>query len=298
MNYLRTAILLAGLTALFMGVGYLIGGPNGALIALLIAAGMNLFSYWNADKLVLSMHGAQEVDERTAREVVGLVRELAQRAGLPMPRVYLMDNPQPNAFATGRNPEHAAVAITTGLLNMLTRGEVAGVIAHELNRDTLTMTITATIAGAISMLAQFGFFFGGGRRGSHCAPLHRQPAHRAGDGQSVLHAPFHREPDRGARRTCARDGPRRLRQRHARSPGIRHRSVGKRRRARPVGVRARREPTSIKSREPGAALMSAGPQKRSNYVRHSKDRDVPTADSCTAANTPLTRSPKQRQPST
>ncbi|HEY7302326.1 MAG TPA: zinc metalloprotease HtpX [Xanthobacteraceae bacterium] len=168
MNYLRTAILLAGLTALFMGVGYLIGGANGAVIALIIAAGMNLLSYWNADKLVLSMHGAQEVDERTAPEVVGLVRDLAQRAGLPMPRVYLMDNPQPNAFATGRNPEHAAVAITTGLLNMLTRDEVAGVIAHELghvrNRDTLTMTITATIAGAISMLAQFGFFFGGGRR--------------------------------------------------------------------------------------------------------------------------------------
>jgi heat shock protein HtpX len=167
MNYLRTAILLAGLTALFMGIGYLIGGPGGAMIAFFAAAAMNLVSYWNADKLVLSMHGAQEVDERTAPELVGLVRELAQRAGLPTPRVYLMDNPQPNAFATGRNPEHAAVAATTGLLRTLTREEVAGVMAHELahikNHDTLTMTITATIAGAISMLAQFGLFFGGNR---------------------------------------------------------------------------------------------------------------------------------------
>src|SRR3954463_5601940 len=168
MNYLRTAILLAGLTALFMGVGYLIGGQAGALIALMVAAAMNLFSYWNADKLVLSMHGAQEVDARTAPDLVHLVGELAGRAGLPMPRVYLMDNPQPNAFATGRNPEHAAVAVTTGLLRMLSRDEIAGVLAHELahvrNHDTLTMTITATIAGAISMLAQFGMFFGGGHR--------------------------------------------------------------------------------------------------------------------------------------
>ncbi len=167
MNYLRTTILLAGLTALFMGVGYLIGGASGAVIALFIAAATNLVSYWNADKIVLSMHGAHEVDERTAPDLVRLVAELAQRAGLPMPRVYLMDNPQPNAFATGRNPEHAAVAATTGLLQMLSREEIAGVIAHELahvrNRDTLTMTITATIAGAISMLAQFGLFFGGHR---------------------------------------------------------------------------------------------------------------------------------------
>jgi heat shock protein HtpX len=168
MNYIRTAILLAGLTGLFMGVGYLVGGPTGAFIALVVAAGMNLVSYWNADKLVLSMHGAQEVDERQAPDLVRLVRDLAGRAGLPMPRVYLMDNPQPNAFATGRNPEHAAVAVTTGLLNTLDRDEVAGVLAHELahvkNHDTLTMTITATIAGAISMLAQFGLFFGGGNR--------------------------------------------------------------------------------------------------------------------------------------
>ena len=168
MSYLRTAILLAGLTALFMGVGYLIGGPNGALIAFLFAAAMNFFAYWNADRMVLSIHGAQEVDEHSAPELIHMVAGLANRAGLPMPRVYLMDNPQPNAFATGRNPAHAAVAVTTGLLHMLSRDELAGVIAHELahvkNRDTLLMTITATIAGAISMLAQFGMFFGGGHR--------------------------------------------------------------------------------------------------------------------------------------
>jgi heat shock protein HtpX len=168
MNYMRTAILLAGLTGLFMAVGYLIGGGSGAFIALMIAAATNLFSYWNADRLVLSMHGAQEVDEHSAPELVAIVRELAQRGGLPMPRVYLTDSPQPNAFATGRNPQHAAVCATTGLLNTLSRDEIAGVIGHELghvrNHDTLTMTITATIAGAISMLAQFGMFFRGGNR--------------------------------------------------------------------------------------------------------------------------------------
>jgi heat shock protein HtpX len=171
MNYLRTAILLAGLTALFMAVGYLIGGQSGALIALVVAAGMNFVAYWNADSLVLSMHGAQEVDARSAPELYQIVGELAARAGLPMPRVFLMDNPQPNAFATGRNPQHAAVAATTGLLQMLSRDEIAGVLAHELahvrNHDTLTMTITATIAGAISMLAQFGLFFGGGNRSNN-----------------------------------------------------------------------------------------------------------------------------------
>ena len=171
MNYFRTAILLAGLTALFMGVGYLIGGQTGAMIALVIAAGMNLFSYWNSDRMVLSMHGAQEVDARTAPDLYRLVQELAGRAGLPMPRVYIIDNPQPNAFATGRNPENAAVAATTGLLNTMSREEVAGVMAHELahikNRDTLIMTITATIAGAISMLAQFGMFFGGNRENNN-----------------------------------------------------------------------------------------------------------------------------------
>jgi heat shock protein HtpX len=167
MNYLRTAMLLAGLTALFMGVGFLIGGQAGALLALLVAAGMNFFAYWNSDRMVLSMHGAQEADERAAPDLFRMVRDLSARAGLPMPKVYLMDNPQPNAFATGRNPQHAAVAVTTGLLQTLKPDEVAGVIAHELshikNHDTLTMTITATIAGAISMIAQFGMFFGGNR---------------------------------------------------------------------------------------------------------------------------------------
>ena len=137
------------------------------MIAFLIAAGMNLFSYWNADKMVLRMHHAVEVDERTAPEYYGIVRDLSARAGLPMPKVYLIENPQPNAFATGRNPQNAAVAATTGLLERLTYEEVAGVMAHELahvkNRDTLTMTITATLAGAISMLGNFAFFFGGNR---------------------------------------------------------------------------------------------------------------------------------------
>ncbi len=165
MNTIRTGMLLAALTAIFVGVGYLIGGSGGAVIAFIVAAGMNVFSYWNADKLVLSMNRAREVDERSAPEFYGLVRELAGRAGLPMPRVYIADNPQPNAFATGRNPDHAAVCATTGLLQMLSRDEIAGVMAHELghvrHRDTLTMTITATLAGAVSMLANFGLFFGG-----------------------------------------------------------------------------------------------------------------------------------------
>jgi heat shock protein HtpX len=167
MNHLRTYILLAGLTALFMGVGALIGGQSGALIALVIAGGMNLFAYWNSDRMVLSMYGAQEVDPQSAPDLYRLVGELAQRAELPMPRVFIMDNPQPNAFATGRNPQNSAVAVTSGLMHALSRDELAGVIAHELahikNRDTLTMTITATVAGAISMLAQFGMFFGGNR---------------------------------------------------------------------------------------------------------------------------------------
>ena len=167
MNYLRTAILLAGLTGLFMGVGYLIGGASGATIALVIAAATNLFAYWNSDRMVLSIYGAHEVDAGTAPELVSIVAALAARAGLPMPRVFLMDNPQPNAFATGRNPQNAAVAATTGLVQSLSREELSGVIAHELahvkNHDTLLMTITATIAGAISMVAQFGMFFGGNR---------------------------------------------------------------------------------------------------------------------------------------
>jgi heat shock protein HtpX len=135
------------------------------LIALAIAVVTNLFAYWNSDKLALAAHGAVEVDQRTAPELVGMVRQLSERAGLPMPRVYLIDNPQPNAFATGRNPENAAVAATTGIMEMLTYEELAGVMAHELahikNRDTLIMTVSATIAGAISTIAQFGFLFGG-----------------------------------------------------------------------------------------------------------------------------------------
>jgi heat shock protein HtpX len=165
MSYLRTAILLAALTALFMGIGYLIGGQGGMIFAFLLAAAMNLFAYWNSDKMVLSMYGAREVDARQAPELYALVGQLASAAGIPMPRVYIMDNPQPNAFATGRNPEHAAVAVTTCLLQTVDTPELAGVLAHELghikNRDTLLMTITATIAGAISMLANFGFLFGG-----------------------------------------------------------------------------------------------------------------------------------------
>jgi heat shock protein HtpX len=167
MNVIRTAMLLAFMTALFMGVGYLIGGSGGMMIAFLIAAGMNFFSYWNADKMVLSMHHAIEVDERSAPEFYAIVRDLATRADLPMPKTYLIDNPQPNAFATGRNPQNAAVAASTGLLEQLSHEEVAAVMAHELahvqHRDTLTMTITATLAGAISMLGNFAFFFGGNR---------------------------------------------------------------------------------------------------------------------------------------
>ncbi|MDX8537600.1 zinc metalloprotease HtpX [Mesorhizobium abyssinicae] len=167
MNTLRTAMLLAAITALFMGVGFLIGGSGGMVIALLIAAGMNLFSYWNADKMVLSMNRAVEVDAKNAPEFYAIVEALAKQAGLPMPKTYLIDNPQPNAFATGRNPENAAVAASTGLLEQLSHEEVAAVMAHELahvqHRDTLTMTIVATLAGAISMLGNFAFFFGGNR---------------------------------------------------------------------------------------------------------------------------------------
>ena len=167
MNTIKTGILLATMTALFMGLGYLIGGAGGAMIAFIVAAAMNLFAFWQSDKMVLRMHGAQQVDEATAPQYVRLVRQLADNAGLPMPATYIMQQPQPNAFATGRDPEHAAVAVTTGLLNALSPQELAGVLAHELghikNRDTLTMTITATLAGAISMLANFAFFFGGGR---------------------------------------------------------------------------------------------------------------------------------------
>ena len=167
MNYFRTALLLAGLTALFMGVGFLIGGKSGAMIALAVAAATNLFTWWNSGRMVLSMYGAHEVDRNSAPDLYNLVAELAANAQLPMPRVFVMDEAQPNAFATGRNPQNAAVAVTVGLMEQLSREELAGVIAHELahikNHDTLTMTITATIAGAISMIAQFGMFFGGHR---------------------------------------------------------------------------------------------------------------------------------------
>jgi len=165
MNTVKTGMLLAALTALFGVVGYLLGGGSGMLIALGLAVATNLYAYWNSDRLALSAHHAVEVDERTAPDLVRMVRELAQRAELPMPRVYVIENTQPNAFATGRNPENAAVAATTGLLSVLSPNEVAGVIAHELahikNRDTLIMTVSATVAGAIASLAQFGFLFGG-----------------------------------------------------------------------------------------------------------------------------------------
>ncbi|MDP2119428.1 MAG: zinc metalloprotease HtpX [Hoeflea sp.] len=187
MNLVRTAMLIALMTALFMGVGYLIGGAGGMMIAFLIAAAMNLFSYWNSDKMVLKMHHAVEVDERTAPEFYRIVADLAQNARLPMPKVYVIRNAQPNAFATGRNPENAAVAASTGLLEALSDEEVAAVMAHELahveNRDTLIMTITATLAGAISMLGNFAFFFGGNRNNNN-------PLGMIGVLVAVLVAPF------------------------------------------------------------------------------------------------------------
>ncbi len=161
----RTGVLMAAMTGLFLAVGYLIGGQSGMVLAFLFAAGTNLFAYWNSDKLALRAHNAREVDERTAPDLVRLVHDLARRADMPPPRVYIIDADQPNAFATGRNPENAAVAATTGLLRALGPEEVAGVMAHELahirNRDTLLMTVTATFAGAISMLANFALFFRG-----------------------------------------------------------------------------------------------------------------------------------------
>lgn len=177
MNGLKTTMLLGALTALFMALGFTIGGRGGMVIALLVAVGMNLFTYWNADKIVLKMHGARQVDAASAPEFYNLVAALAQRARLPTPKVYIIDSPHPNAFATGRNPENAAVAATSGLLDMLNREEIAGVMAHELahvrNRDTLIMTMVATIAGAISMLANFGLFFrgGGDNRGAMMATI-------------------------------------------------------------------------------------------------------------------------------
>lgn len=173
MNYFRTALLLAALTGFFLIVGYLLGGQSGLILALVVALGMNLFAYWNSDRMVLRMSNAQEVGANGAPELYSIVQDLTRRAGLPMPRVYMIDEEQPNAFATGRDPEHAAVAVTTGLLRHLNREEITGVLAHELShvrhRDTLTMTIAATLAGAIGMLASFGGLMGG--RGENRNPI-------------------------------------------------------------------------------------------------------------------------------
>ncbi|KND57853.1 Peptidase M48, Ste24p precursor [Candidatus Burkholderia verschuerenii] len=164
-NWVKTAMLMAAITALFAVIGGVIGGKSGMMLALLIAVGMNFFSYWFSDKMVLRMYNAQEVDESSAPQFYRMVRELAQRAELPMPRVYLINEDAPNAFATGRNPEHAAVAATTGILRVLSEREMRGVMAHELahvkHRDILISTISATMAGAISALANFAMFFGG-----------------------------------------------------------------------------------------------------------------------------------------
>ena len=164
-NWLKTTILMAAIVALFGAIGSYLGGANGMLLALLFGGAMNFFAYWFSDKMVLRMYNAQEVDETSAPQFYAMVRELAQRAGLPMPRVYLIDEAQPNAFATGRNPENAAVAATTGILNLLSAREIRGVMAHELahvqHRDILISTISATMAGAISALANFAMFFGG-----------------------------------------------------------------------------------------------------------------------------------------
>jgi heat shock protein HtpX len=174
MNYAKTGLLLAVLTGILVAMGGLVGGFTGMVIAFAVALAMNLFSLWQSDKLVLRMYGAEEVTEQSGGQYYAIVRDLAARAGLPMPRVYIMNNPQPNAFATGRSPQNAAVCASTGLLEMLSPEEVAGVMAHELahvkNYDTLTMAVAATIGGAISMLAQylqFGALFGGNRENSN-----------------------------------------------------------------------------------------------------------------------------------
>ncbi len=168
MNTLKTGILMSLLTGLFLVVGALVGGSTGMAVAFVMAAGLNLFAYWNSDRMLLSMYGARQVDASSAPDLYHIVERLAGNAHLPMPKVFISENPQPNAFATGRNPEHAAVCVTSGLLQRVTNEELAGVIAHELghvrNRDTLTMTITAVIAGAIGMLANMAFFMGGDRR--------------------------------------------------------------------------------------------------------------------------------------
>jgi len=168
MNYLRTGILLSTLTCFFLVLGFFLGGGIGIVIAFFLALAMNGLAYWNSDKMVLSMYNARAIRENEAPHYHRLVRQLAQKANIPMPKVYIIDSNQPNAFATGRNPQNSAVAATTGLLNLLNSEEIAGVMAHELahikNRDTLLMTLTATLAGAISMLANFAFFFSSGSR--------------------------------------------------------------------------------------------------------------------------------------
>jgi heat shock protein HtpX len=174
-NWLKTTILMAGIMALFGVVGAAFGGANGMLLALAFGGAMNIFAYWFSDKIVLRMYKAQEVDAASAPQFYRLVQELAQRAGLPMPRVYLIDEAQPNAFATGRNPEHAAVAATTGILRLLSARELRGVMAHELahvrHRDILISTVAATVSGAISAVAQFGFLFGGRGDGERSNPF-------------------------------------------------------------------------------------------------------------------------------
>jgi heat shock protein HtpX len=171
MNTLRTGVLMAALTGIFLAAGALIGGGTGMMIAFAMALAMNLFAYWNSDKVLLRMYGARQVDAQSAPQLYNLVARLAEKAQLPMPKVYITENPQPNAFATGRNPEHAAVCVTTGLMEQCSQEELAGVLAHELghvkHRDTLTMTITAVMAGAISMLANMAFFMGGSRDREH-----------------------------------------------------------------------------------------------------------------------------------
>jgi heat shock protein HtpX len=173
-NWLKTSILMAGIVALFGAIGAMLGGGSGMLIALAIAGAMNVYAYWFSDKVVLKMYNAQEVNAQTAPQFYQMVRELAQNAQLPMPKVYVIDEQQPNAFATGRNPEHAAVAATTGIMRMLSERELRGVMAHELahvkHRDTLISTISATMAGAISSLAHFGMFFSGGDRERNVNP--------------------------------------------------------------------------------------------------------------------------------
>lgn len=173
-NWFKTTILMAGIVVLFGMVGAALGGAGGMLIALALAAAMNVYAYWFSDQAVLKMYNAQEVDENSAPQFYRMVRELAQNAQLPMPKVYIIDEPQPNAFATGRDPEHAAVAATTGIMRILSERELRGVMAHELthvkHRDTLISTISATVAGAISSIAQFGMLFSGGERDRNVHP--------------------------------------------------------------------------------------------------------------------------------